>query len=78
MQQRGVVGCAEKIDQMDRRLDVAGQRIAQVGIEIRQPRAVHHHIDHAGQPLPRFVVKAQPRLAYIPFHDLDLFGEKRA
>ena len=42
MHQAGMVALAQKIQQMKSRIHIRSKRVAQVRIEIRQPRAVHH------------------------------------
>src|SRR5689334_25023202 len=58
MQQRGMIGCAEEFDQMRRGFNVAAQSIAQVGIEVRQTRAIHNQIDRAAKALADLVVQS--------------------
>src|SRR5260370_13219015 len=58
--------------------DGTGQGIAEVRIEVRQPRTIHNKIDHACQALPGFSIQAESRQSHIAFHYLDLFREKNA
>ena len=61
MQQRGVIGFAKKFDQVDGGFHVAGQRVAQIGIEIGQARAVDHQIERARQALARVRTSSRVR-----------------
>ena len=39
-----MIRCAQELDQTQRRVHVRSKRVAQIGIEVGQPRAVHHYI----------------------------------
>ena len=66
--QPGMLAMAEKLQNVIHGVDVGGERIAQVGIEIRETRAVCDHVHRLLQPRLRFRVQAQARLAGIAFH----------
>ncbi len=65
MHQRGMVASGQKIQHVLRRPHIHRQRIAQVGIEIRQAGAVDDQIHRALDSLRRFRRKPQPRLGYV-------------
>ncbi len=74
MHQRGVVGFAQEFHQVGCRLDVAGERIAQVGIEVREAATVHDHIDRTCQALARHGVQSQSRFADVAFDDFEFLA----
>ena len=45
MHQSGVVALSQKIQQMQRRIHVGRKGVSQIGIKIRQPRAVHNQVE---------------------------------
>ena len=78
MHQPRVVALSQKVQQVHRGIHVGSESIAQVRIEIRQPRAVHHQIERFCQPRLRRRIQTQPRLAYIAFDDFHLVFQERA
>ena len=63
MQQGGVVACAEEFEDVGRGADVRRQRVAQVGIEIRQAGAVDDQIERA--PSRRRTSGDRPRSGWL-------------
>ena len=77
VQQRRLFRSTDKLDQVIGRVHVDGQRIPQVRIEIRQPRAVDDDIQLALQTRRHFRIQPQSGLRYIAFNDFHPVGEKR-
>ena len=73
MHQPGVIALAKKIEQVHCRINVRGESIAQVGIEIGQSRAVGDDVDRTLQARLHFRGEAQTRLADIPFDNIHFF-----
>ena len=76
MHQRRMVAAAQEIEQVLGRLHVRRKRIAQIGIEIRQPAAIHDHVDGPRQPLAHFRLKPEPRLACVSAQHLDVLAQE--
>ena len=76
MQQPRVVRGPQEFNQVNDRADIAGQGLAKIRIEIRQPGAVDHQVERACQTRSRCRVHAQTRLAYVTFHDFHALGDE--
>jgi len=74
MHQPGVAALPQKVKQVDCGIHIGRKRIAQIGIEIRQARAVHNQVERFCQARLRGLVKPQARQAHIPFHDFYFFS----
>ena len=64
MHQRGVIGRAQKFDQMEDRSDVARQGFAQVRIEIREAGAIHDQVERRA-PVAPAISGAIPRPGWL-------------
>ena len=78
MHQAGVVALAQEIEQIARRIDVGGERVAQVGIEIGEAGAVGNDVERALEARLRRGVEAQAGLADVAFDDFDFFAKNAA
>ena len=78
MQQRRMIRSANEFDQVISRVHVHSQRIPQIGIKIRQPRAVDDEIKILLQPCRDLRLQPQPRLRNIALHDFHSLREIRA
>ena len=58
MHQAGVVALAQEIEKIAGGIDVGGERVAQVGIEIGEARAVGDHVERTLQARLRCGVQA--------------------
>src|SRR3989449_1723704 len=76
VQQAGVVGGANKIEQVRYAGDVRCQSVAQVRVEIHQAGAVHHQVEQPLQPRSRLRRHAQPGLADVTLDHLDPISQE--
>src|SRR5580692_3372485 len=65
-----------ELENIDRGIRVGRNRVAQVRIEIRQPRAVDDQIQILLQTASRLAIESEPRPGNIPFDHLDLVPQK--
>ena len=69
---------ANKFDQVISRIHIHSQSVAQIGIEIRETRAVHNQIERLLQARLRLGIHAESRLADVAFDNVDFLFQKRA
>ena len=77
MQQSAVIRSANEFDQVKCGIHIHGDRIAQIGIEIRQPRTVDDQVEFPPEPRRHLGLQAHRGLRYIALHHLNLFRQQR-
>src|SRR5579864_341725 len=76
MDQTAVIRLANKFQHIHRGVYVGEQRVAQIGIEICQARAVNDEIEIVPQPPRDLRSKTQLGLRQVPFDHFDLVSQK--
>src|SRR6266481_2474035 len=76
MHQAGVIALAQKVEQVNGGIDVGRERIAQIGIEIRQASAVHDDVERFCEACLGGFVEPKTRLADVSFDDFHFFFQK--
>ena len=76
MHQRGVIGCAQKFNQVKDRRHIARQGFAKVRIEIRQAGTIDDEVQIARKLRSRLRGNPQSRLAHVALDDFDALGDK--
>jgi hypothetical protein len=71
-----MIGLADKLEHVHGSVDVGQQRVPQVGIEIREPRAVDDQVEILAQPVADRGRKAKAGLGNIAFNHFDAFSEE--
>ena len=78
MHQAGVVALADEFEQMGRGINVGGEGVAQVGIEVGEAGAVDDEIEGGGEAFAGGGVEAEAGGAYVAFDDFEFFFEEGA
>ena len=76
MQEPRVIRRSYELKDIDRSVRISREGVAQVGIEIRQARAVNNQIQVLLQMAGNLGAESKPRLGDVPFDDLDLLAQK--
>ena len=78
VQQAGVVGFADKVQDIHHSIHVRSQRVPQVRIEVGQPGAIYHQIEFPAQFFRYLGTNAQSHLRDISLNHMHaLFQESR-
>ena len=77
MQQRGVMGIAHEIEHVRGGADVRRERVAKIGIEIREPGAVDDHVERSRARRRRTSgCRPRPGLRDVAFDHFDAFAQE--
>ncbi len=71
VQQSGVIRAPHKLKDIDGSIRVSNQCIAQIGVEVRQARAVDDEVEVSLQTARSLRTQSEPGLRNIALHDFD-------